>query len=117
MARRKAKAQAYEEAQLLSNAEEKTLVQWITRLTSTSFPATPALVVEAAKEIRRGRVKLASSQNTQPTQLPLIGHEWLYRFLNLYPTLKVTYSRQLESAQHKEATYEKISQWFSVFRT
>lgn len=117
MAGRKAKAQAHEEAQLLSNAEEKTLVRWITRLTSTGFPATPALVIETAEEIRRGRVKLAFSQNTQPTQLPSIGHEWLYRFLNRYPILKGTYSRQLESARHQEATYEKISQWFSVFRT
>lgn len=117
MAGRKAKAQAHEEAQLLSNAEEKTLVRWITRLTSTGFPATPTLVVETAEEIRHGRVKLASSQNTPPTQLPPIGHEWLYRFLNRYPILKGTYSRQLESTRHKEATYEKISRWFSVFRT
>jgi hypothetical protein len=117
MAGRKTKAQAREEVQLLSNAEEKTLVRWITRLTSTGFPATPALVIETAEEIRRGRVKLAFSQNTQLTQLPPIGHEWLYRFLNGHPILKGTYSRQLESLRHQEATYEKISQWFSVFRT
>ncbi|KFY16725.1 hypothetical protein V492_01133 [Pseudogymnoascus sp. VKM F-4246] len=43
MAGRKTKAQAREEVQLLSNAEEKTLVRWITRLTSTGFLATPAL--------------------------------------------------------------------------
>ena len=78
MAGRKAKAQAHEEAQLLSNAEEKTLVRLITRLTSTGFPATPALVVETAEKIRHRRVKLASSQNTLPTQLSPIGHEWLY---------------------------------------
>ena len=117
MAGRKTKAQAREEVQLLSNAEEKTLVRWITRLTSTGFPATPALVIETAEEIRYRRVQLASTQNTLPTQLAPIGHEWLYRFLNRYPILKGTYSRQLESMRHQEATYEKISQWFSVFRT
>lgn len=117
MAGRKSKAQSLEKAQLLSNAEEKTLVRWITRLTSTGFPATPALVIETAEEIRRGRVKLVNSQGTQPIQLNPIGHEWLYRFLNRYPKLQGTYSRQLESLRHQEATYEKISQWFSVFRT
>ncbi|KFZ23652.1 hypothetical protein V502_01868 [Pseudogymnoascus sp. VKM F-4520 (FW-2644)] len=75
MAGRKTKAQACKEVQLLFNAEEKTLVRWITRLTSTSFPATLALVIETAEEIRRKRVQLASSQNTPPTQLALIGHE------------------------------------------
>ena len=94
MAGRKTKAQAREEVQLLSNAEEKTLVRWITRLTSTGFPATPALVIETAEEIRYRRVQLASTQNTLPTQLAPIGHEWLYRFLNRYPILKGTYSRQ-----------------------
>lgn len=117
MAGRKTKAKAPEEVQLLSNAEEKTLSRWITRLTSTGFPATPSLVIETAKEIRRGRVKLAISQNIEPTQPPPIGHEWLYRFLNRYPTLKGTYSRQLESLRHGEVTYEKVSRWFSVSRT
>ena len=74
-------------------------------------------MIETAEEIRCGRVKLASIQNTDPTQMPPIGHEWLYRFLNRYPILKGTYSRQLESLRHQEATYEKISQWFGVFRT
>lgn len=117
MAGRKARAQAHETAQLLSNAEEKTLARWITRLTSTGFPATPALVIEMAEEIQAGRIKLASPQNTTPTQLPPIGHEWLYRFLNRYPTLKGTYSRQLETLRHQEATFEKISQWFSAFQS
>lgn len=117
MAGRKSRAQANEVAQLLSNAEEKTLARWITRLTSTGFPATPALVVEMAEQIRVGRVKLASPQNIEPTILPPIGHEWLYRFLNRYPTLKGTYSQQLETLRHQEATFEKISRWFNVFRS
>lgn len=77
--------------------EEKTLVQWITRLISTGFPATPALVIETAEEIRSGRVKLVNSQNTKPIQLNPIGYKWLYWFLNRYPKLQGTYSRQLDS--------------------
>ncbi|RAL60428.1 hypothetical protein DID88_000203 [Monilinia fructigena] len=37
-------------AQILSNAEENTLVRWISRLTITGFPATPMLVKEMADE-------------------------------------------------------------------
>lgn len=117
MAGRKTNATAHEEAQILSNAEEKTLERWITRLTSTGYPATPALVIETAEQIRQGRVKLSPSLHPQRTQLPPIGHEWLYRFLNRYPILKGTYSRQLESARQQGATYDKISQWFSAFRS
>jgi len=47
---------AHESEQVLSNAEERTLVRWITRLTRTGFPASPALVVQMAEELRRGRV-------------------------------------------------------------
>lgn len=117
MTGRKSRPHAHEKAQLLSNAEEKTLERWITRLTSTGYPATPTLVIETAEQIRQGRVKLSSPLNTQPTQLPPIGHEWLYRFLNRHPTLKGTYSRQLESARHQGVTYDKVSQWFSAFRS
>jgi hypothetical protein len=87
MAGHKTKAAAHEEAQLLSNTEEKTLEQWITRLTNTRYPATPALAIKTAEQIRQGRVKLAPSLRTYLTQLPPNGHEWLYRFLNRYPIL------------------------------
>ena len=44
-------AKAQELVQNLSNAEEKTLVRWITRLTITGFLASPKLVLEMAEEI------------------------------------------------------------------
>ena len=117
MAGTKSRAESYETRQILSNAEEKTLVRWITRLTSTGYPVTPALLKEMAEEIRNQRVQIASSQHTAPTEPTTIGHEWLYRFLNRHPSLKGTYSRQLESARHKEATIENITAWFTAFQT
>ncbi|EDO01246.1 predicted protein [Sclerotinia sclerotiorum 1980 UF-70] len=50
-------------AQILSSAEENTLVRWISRLTITGFPATPMLVKGMADEIRIRRVQVASSPN------------------------------------------------------
>ena len=42
------RAQAYESRQILSNAEEKTLVRWVTRQTAIRFPVTLALLKETA---------------------------------------------------------------------
>jgi hypothetical protein len=56
MSGRKSRATAHETEQVLSAAEEKTLSRWITRLTRTGFPASPALAIEMAEEIWRGRV-------------------------------------------------------------
>jgi hypothetical protein len=61
MSGRKPRTEAHEAEQILSNAEEKTLARWITRLTRTGFPASPALAIEMAEEIRRGRVQLSKA--------------------------------------------------------
>jgi hypothetical protein len=55
LAGRTSRSTAHESAQILSNAEEKTLVRWISRLTRSGFLASPTLVVEIAKEICRSR--------------------------------------------------------------
>ena len=50
------RAQATEMTQILSNAEEKTLVRWISRYTCAGSPITPALLLELAELIRYERV-------------------------------------------------------------
>ncbi|KXL48548.1 MAG: hypothetical protein FE78DRAFT_141741, partial [Acidomyces sp. 'richmondensis'] len=69
---------------ILSNAEEKTLVRWIMRLTVTGYPASPALVVDMAKEIRQQRYQLLSS----PAPLRPISKCWLNRFRKRHPSLQ-----------------------------
>ena len=46
---------SHEAMQILSKPEERTLVRWISQLTKTGFPASPALVVQMAEEIRHSR--------------------------------------------------------------
>ena len=46
---------AHEYRQILSEREEKTSARWITHLTATGYPASTALVVDMAKEIREQR--------------------------------------------------------------
>ncbi|RAL67200.1 hypothetical protein DID88_007977 [Monilinia fructigena] len=115
VAGRKSRTQSHEMAQILSNAEENTLVRWISRLTITGFPATPMLVKEMADEIRLRRVQVASSRIPTSTEILPIGHEWIYRFQKRHPELKTCYSRQLESNRAKEATPENIQAWFDAF--
>ena len=74
------RAQARETQQNLSNAEEKILVRWITRLTATGFPASLKLVLEMAEEIRRERVFLAPQASSGSLGLRPVGHNWLTRF-------------------------------------
>ena len=56
----KSRAEAREIAQILSNAEEKTLVRWVSRYTYAGSPITPALLIELAELIRYERVRHAS---------------------------------------------------------
>ncbi|APA10975.1 hypothetical protein sscle_07g057450 [Sclerotinia sclerotiorum 1980 UF-70] len=97
LAGKKTRSQTHEMAQILSNAEENTLVRWILRLTITGFPATPMLVKEMADEIRLRHVQIASSRIPTSTEIPPIGHEWIYRFQKRHPELKTCYSHQLKS--------------------
>ncbi|KFZ25487.1 hypothetical protein V502_00032, partial [Pseudogymnoascus sp. VKM F-4520 (FW-2644)] len=80
MAGRKTRNEAHEIEQALSNAEENTLVRWITRLTATGFPATPSLIKEMAVEIRARCVQVASSKTTLQSNPTPIGYNWLQRF-------------------------------------
>lgn len=76
---------AHEHRQNLSSAEEKTLVRWLSNLTRAGFPASPALLVELAKEVRRSRFKL--SEGPSPQLRPL-GKHWSSKFRARYPGIK-----------------------------
>ena len=53
---RTSRSHAHEHMQILSKAEERTLVRWITHLTRAGFPAPPALAMQMADEIRHNRI-------------------------------------------------------------
>ena len=112
MARRMAgglsRAQATEITQVLLNAEERTLVRWISRYTCAGSPITPSLLLKLAELIRYERVRHASQSSSSTKIIAPISHEWLYRFLNRYPKIQSIYARQLEAAQFTGASYDKI---------
>ena len=53
---RSTKTRAYEDEQILSNEEEKELVEWIKKLTSCGYPSKHFAVQEMAQAIRMQRV-------------------------------------------------------------
>ena len=109
---RQSRNKAHEHTQLLSNAEESALAKWVTRQSAIGFPITPSLLKESAQEILSQRVRRASFPDHDPNlplQLPIIGHEWLYRFQTRYPTLVSIQSDSLDAARFKEANPVNIN--------
>ncbi|KAM0701561.1 hypothetical protein Q7P35_010469 [Cladosporium inversicolor] len=97
--------------QLLSPAEENTLSRWVTRLTRTGFPASPALVIEMAEEIRRGRVWLSKDK---PEILRPISESWLNRFKARNPDISGIWTRQIDTAQYRATSYDGVKRWFDA---
>ena len=114
MAGGKSRTQAREIQQILTTAEEKTLVRWITRYTIAGNPIIPALLTELAQLLRDQRVRFISSTTPRIENSISVGHEWLYRFLNRYSIIQGIYARQLEHARFDRATHEKIKLWFEA---
>jgi len=111
MSGRTSRTTAHELEQILSPAEEKTLARWITRLTRTGFPASPALAVEMAEEIRRERVQLAKAATTT---LRPIGENWLNRFKSRMPDIAGIWTRQMDTARFKATNHEGVKRWFDA---
>jgi hypothetical protein len=111
LAGRTSRSRAHETAQILSNAEEQTLVRWISRLCRTGFPASPALVVQMAEEIRRSRFQLSQSP---PSTLRPIGEHWVKRFCARHPEICGIWTRQIESARHTAVNEAVVKTWFDA---
>jgi DDE superfamily endonuclease/Tc5 transposase DNA-binding domain len=108
---RTSRSHAHEHMQVLSNAEEKTLVRWITHLTRAGFPASPALAMSMAEEIRRSRFQLTHSIISYPRP---IGKSWLDRFRTRHPEIKGVWTRKIEGARHKALSFDVVKMWFEA---
>lgn len=97
--------------QILSTDEENALVRWITHLSHTGFPTSPALAVAMAEEIRRCRFRLS---RTPPSYPRPIGKSWLDRFRKRHPEIQGAWTRTIEGARHKAVNLEGIKTWFEA---
>ena len=60
------RSDAHEYRQILSNAEERTLVRWITHFTRAGFPVPPVLAIQMAEEVRRNQFQLTHAIISYP---------------------------------------------------
>lgn len=105
------RSHAHEHMQVLSNAEKKTLVRWITHLTSTGFPASPALAIAIAEEIRKNRYQVARLPPSYPRP---IGKSWLDRFRARHSDIQGIWTRKIDGARHKAMSVETVKTWFDA---
>jgi hypothetical protein len=83
----KSHIKASEDMQILSNAEEKTLVKWIMRYTRAGSPITPTLLKELVDLIQQKRIQRVFGNEASVLTTTPIGHKWLYRFLKWHLTI------------------------------
>jgi len=99
-----------ESQQILSSAEERTLIKWITHLTHTGYPISPALALELAETIRSQRYQLSKQA---PHRRP-IGKHWLDRFRTRYLEIQGVWTRQIESARYTALNTATVQGWFDA---
>jgi hypothetical protein len=108
-----AAAYAVPESTSRSSAEEKTLVKWFSNLTRAGFPASPALLVGIAEEVRWSRFKVSDGPSPQ---LSPLGKHWSLKFRARHPGIKGVWTRQIERARYDGVNSEIMSAWFDAVR-
>src|SRR5438552_2523608 len=108
---------AHEQEQILTNAEEKELVRWITRLTFTGYPPRPVTLREMVEEIRKRRVRESTPTIMRNNESNPIGQQWLYRFLRRHPELANVKPRGIDSVRVKDTSPERLAKWFKDLET
>jgi len=91
LAGRISRSHAHEHTQVLSNAEEKTFVEWFKHLIITGFPASPSLAIAIAEAIRKNRYWVARLPPSDPRP---IGQSWLDRARARHPDIQGMWTRR-----------------------
>jgi hypothetical protein len=105
-------AEAKEEEQNLSKAEEKSLVRWALMMTCTGHPVGYRFLGEMAEEIRQKRLTKINDDSIIRVSYPPIGKSWTQRFLQRYPELQTTLTRSIEHSRIQYVSEELIKNFF-----
>jgi hypothetical protein len=112
----KLRAEANEEKQLLWGGEEKALVQWILDTSKNGYPPRKGHVRQMAETIRQRRVAKINEASMILVEYPPIGEEWVDRFIQRHPSLKIEFARRIDASRMRETTADVILRWLNRFR-
>ena len=104
---------SHEHDQNLTQAEEKELVRWITRLTISGYPPRYKTLREMAEEIRKRRVKDINEAGMKLVEYDDIGKDWVRRFLLRHPELASVTPESIDAVRVKDTSPERLQQWFA----
>jgi len=103
-------SKSHKSQQILSTAEEETLLKAIIRLEKSGCLITLSLTQELAEEIRLSCFCLSLTL----TSYPPISVQWIDRFRKQYPELKTVYSRSLDASRFEGVTYPIVNAYFDA---
>ena len=113
------RSQARQKQQILSSAQENILLKWIKELTISGYSLGHRLLKEIAEELRRKQtynLDNMSSSSLEPIPNYQLGQNWVPRFIQRHPHLRVVIGRQIESVQMDRATKEVLGEWFDAYK-
>jgi transposase len=117
------RTQARHAQQKLSYDQENVLLKWIKQLTVSGYSPGHQLLKEVAEEIRSERdYTLRDTISTSPNTSfyirnhLLLGQDWVPRFVQRHPYLKVVIGRRIESVRMDGATKPAIDAWFVAYK-
>ena len=93
---------AHEDQQLLTRAEERALVKWLTHLTASGYPARHSFLRKMAEGLQIMRIAKINDASEELVSYPPIGKNWPTRFLHRHPQLKIMIAHAIEVCRIKE---------------
>jgi hypothetical protein len=105
--------QSHGHQQVLSEAEEHELVQWITQLTAIGYAPGFSLIREMVEELHRQCVRSINNDDMERVAYTPIGKKWITRFFKHHPQLKSIVSQAINAAHLKGVTKDVLIKWFN----
>jgi hypothetical protein len=121
--------EARQKQQLLSKNQEKTLLKWIKELTISGYAPSHRILREVADEVRSNKCRVFQPQQLQLQQQPQtqqqqpqipnlpLGQEWVPRFIQRHPNLRVKLGRRVEAQRMNGVTKQVLKGWFDAYKS
>ena len=101
--------------QLLSEAEEYTILKWIKQLSRCGYPVNYKLLGDIASEVLVHRVGSINTPDQKLVQYSSIGKNWVPRFIQRHSSIKSVIGRRIEVNRMDGASKDALIAWFDAF--